>query len=201
MSNGTSFNFRPCLANTWIVMDYIEYVEMEQISLVVFRPLRDYSNPLTYWNEEEFLDRFRFRKASVIALHAKLVPHFIPSPNNRGVPVSRILQLLITLRFYACGLFHRENSDLFGISESTVCRVVHQFSKLLCKLKFEYIDFPDAEERTNLKRGFFSIANFPGKSRKSLLLWTINVHVLKINEFKKSRLAFAMLQWDKMDYQ
>ncbi len=143
-------------------MEYTEYIEIEMMTPVP-RALRERSDPMTMWNDEEFVDRFRFSKWAVIDLLEKLESELIPPANNRGLPIPPLMKILVTLRFYASGLYHRENSDLLGISESATCRVIHDTTKAICSLRPDKIRFPNPSERGKCKLDFFSIANFPGK--------------------------------------
>ncbi|KAK6312793.1 hypothetical protein J4Q44_G00161400 [Coregonus suidteri] len=44
--------------------------------------------------------------------------------SDRNTAVPPLLQLLVTLRFYATGCFQMVDGDLFGLHKSTVCRIV-----------------------------------------------------------------------------
>src|SRR5580765_4273475 len=67
------------------------------------RYLRDYQNPFEFYSEWEFKRRFRFSKNSVMFGILPLVG--LARINNRGLPISPILQLLICLRFYSTASF------------------------------------------------------------------------------------------------
>jgi hypothetical protein len=71
--------------------------------------------------------------------------------SQRGRPLPNSLQVLITLRFLASGIFHRETGDLCGASEATVCRIVKS------------LQFPDAAAgQANYKVKFYEYGHFPG---------------------------------------
>ncbi|XP_039608641.1 putative nuclease HARBI1 [Polypterus senegalus] len=80
----------------------------------------------------------------------------------RGTPISPSLQILITLRFLACGTYHRETGDLCGVGESTVCKIVHKVCSAICELKKDFIKFPNAAEQATCKVDFYEYGNFPG---------------------------------------
>ena len=86
----------------------------------------------------------------------------LSSDSFRGMPIPPSLQVLITLRFLACGTFHRETGNLCGVSEQTVCKIVHKVCKAICELKDDYIKFPDAAGQANYKVEFFEYGKFPG---------------------------------------
>jgi len=76
----------------------------------------------------------------------------------RGTPIPPSLQILITLRFLACGTFHRETGDLCGVSESTVCNVLHNVCTAICELKEDCIN---AAAQAIYKVKFYEYGNFP----------------------------------------
>ena len=65
------------------------------------RYLRDLANPLEFYDDDDFRRRFRFGKQSVIDFLLPLVEDHLSKPNNRGLPVSPMHQLLLALRFFA----------------------------------------------------------------------------------------------------
>ena len=70
------------------------------------RYLRNVMDPFEFFNETEFKKRFRFNKDSVLHVILPKVEIALSKPNNRGLPVPPILQLLTCLRCYATGIFH-----------------------------------------------------------------------------------------------
>lgn len=70
-------------------------------ALAAVRHLTDRQNPLEYYNEVEFLARYRFSKRAVVAIMAELQLH--TSTDNRGAPLPALLKVLIALRFYGTG--------------------------------------------------------------------------------------------------
>ncbi|KYN18779.1 Putative nuclease HARBI1 [Trachymyrmex cornetzi] len=69
------------------------------------RYLRDYQNPFEFYSEWEFKRRFRFSKNSIMFGILPLVEEGLAKINNRGLPISPVLQLLICLRFYSTASF------------------------------------------------------------------------------------------------
>ncbi|XP_051504374.1 putative nuclease HARBI1 [Myxocyprinus asiaticus] len=80
----------------------------------------------------------------------------------QGRPIPPSLQVLINLRYLACGTFHRETGDLCRISEPTVCKIVHKVCNALCELKDNYIKSPDAAAQAIYKVEFYEYGKFPG---------------------------------------
>lgn len=71
----------------------------------VKRYIRDGQNPFEFYNEWEFKRRFRFTKESVMFRILPLIEEGLAKNNNRGLPISPVLQLLICLRFYSTASF------------------------------------------------------------------------------------------------
>uniref|UniRef100_A0A671KMS7 DDE Tnp4 domain-containing protein n=1 Tax=Sinocyclocheilus anshuiensis TaxID=1608454 RepID=A0A671KMS7_9TELE len=84
------------------------------------------------------------------------------SHSFRGRPIPHSLQVLITLRFLACGTFHQESVDLCGVSEPTVCEIVHKVCNAIYELKDNYIKFPAAAAQVIYKVEFYDYGKFPG---------------------------------------
>ena len=131
-------------------MDYLEYVNEEQRIPPARQVLPNRSDPLQCFDDISFRDRFRMHKVNVVDLISLLEPR-LSSVTQRGRPVAVCLQVLITLRFLACGTFHRETGDLCGVSEPTVCKVIHRVCMTICELRRHYINFPDAATQANYK--------------------------------------------------
>lgn len=61
-----------------------------------------------------------------------LVEEGLAKINNRGLPISPVLQLLICLRFYATASFQLVMGDVIQISQSiTISRIIFRVSCLL----------------------------------------------------------------------
>ncbi|XP_018570980.1 putative nuclease HARBI1 isoform X1 [Anoplophora glabripennis] len=126
------------------------------------RYLRNYENPLEFYDECQFQRRYRFSKDSTIHILFPLVETTLQTVNNRGLPIPPLLQLLTGLRFYATGSFQLVCGDLRGISQATVCRIIRKISIHFAELLGEYIKFPQnmEQQRANIAL-FFNIAGFP----------------------------------------
>lgn len=126
------------------------------------RPLLcDRENPMEVFNDEQFLARYRFTKDTVRELLSMLPLQ--DSRDNRGLPLTPMLQLLVTLRFYGAGTFQVVTGDLVHISQPTACRAIGRVTRLIASHLFrELVHFPDASDFTTVMRDFYEIANFPG---------------------------------------
>lgn len=71
-------------------------------------------------------------------------------------------QLLLALRFYATGSFHRVCGDFSGVSVCTSCRIIKRVSRSIASLYKETIYMPrSSEEIQNNQLKFFSMHGFP----------------------------------------
>ncbi|XP_037866933.1 putative nuclease HARBI1 [Bombyx mori] len=123
------------------------------------RYLRDADNPLEVYDDDEFRKRYRLTKDSVVHILLPLLTNNI-NENDRGLPLTPILQVLIALRFYAN--FQIVCGDLHKISQSVVSKTVANISKRLALKSRQFIKFPALNERVETKRKFYRIAGFPG---------------------------------------
>ncbi|KYQ50663.1 Putative nuclease HARBI1 [Trachymyrmex zeteki] len=95
------------------------------------RYLRDKQNPFEFFNDREFKRRFRFSKVSVMFGILPLIEEGLAKINNRDLPISPVLQLLICLRFYATASFQLVMGDVIQISQSTISRIIFRVSCLI----------------------------------------------------------------------
>ncbi|KAH7949491.1 hypothetical protein HPB49_011308 [Dermacentor silvarum] len=79
------------------------------------RNLEDRQNPTEFHNNQEFLARYRFSKATVLQLLTMLPLH--QNTDRRGCPVPPLLQLLDRLRLYGAGTFQVVSGDLVNVSQ------------------------------------------------------------------------------------
>lgn len=70
--------------------------------------------------------------------------------------------MLVALRFFATGSFLIVCGELVGVHYSTASRIVYKVSRAIARLSRRFIKMPrTAEEKAEVKRGFFRIARFP----------------------------------------
>jgi len=123
-------------------MDYLDYVNDDQRLPPARQVLGDRSDPLQRFDEICFQDCFRMHKVNAVEIISFLEPR-LSSVTQRGQPIPVCPQVLITLRFLACCTFHRETGDLCGVSEPTVCKVIHRVCRAICELKAHYTNIHD----------------------------------------------------------
>ncbi|KAL2102183.1 hypothetical protein ACEWY4_001351 [Coilia grayii] len=125
------------------------------------RVIRDRSNPLDIYNDEELIERFRFSRRDLFSLIDELSPdlHFT---SDRNAALTPTLQVLLTLRFYANGAFQNTVGDMIGIHKSTACRVSRRVSLALCRHLPRYVHLPTEAECTIIKHKFRQASGIPG---------------------------------------
>ena len=74
------------------------------------RVYRDHSNPFEYYSDDEFRKRFRFTKEGTMFI-LNLISEELEHGTNRGHGLPPMLQLLVTLRYYATGSFQMTVGD------------------------------------------------------------------------------------------
>uniref|UniRef100_A0AAY5LA12 Putative nuclease HARBI1 n=1 Tax=Esox lucius TaxID=8010 RepID=A0AAY5LA12_ESOLU len=95
----------------------------------------------TQYTTEELYVRFRFGKADIEYLVNLLRPK-LQHRTQRSHGLSVEDQILIALRFYACGTFYQVVGDYMGVVKSAVCDVVRDVSIALASLVNEFVSFP-----------------------------------------------------------
>jgi hypothetical protein len=73
-----------------------------------------------------------------------------------------MLQILITLRFYATGSFQIAVGDFGGIHRTTAGKIIKRVTIAIAKLKPQVIKFPTDERGwMEIQKDFYNIARFP----------------------------------------
>lgn len=70
----------------------------------VEKPLRDNDNPIECLSNGKFFEIYKLSKRTVLDL-LQMINYGLIRPTNKGSPVSPLLSLLITLRFFVSGEF------------------------------------------------------------------------------------------------
>lgn len=129
------------------------------------RVLKDKTNVLDCYSDEQMRERFRFSRGSFIKLVDLLKPE-LESKTNRNFDYPPEFQLLIALRYFSTGSMQRVISDTFNekkASQSSVSRIIHKVSTVLVGLAPTVIKFPSSDEELSvLKSGFFQLYGMPG---------------------------------------
>ncbi|XP_063838190.1 putative nuclease HARBI1 [Ostrinia nubilalis] len=135
---------------------YAEYVLLRRPKIFKPRP-----PPLETWDEVDFVQRYRLSKETVLWLVSEL-GSYLKTPTTMNHAISPLEQILLTLRFYATGTMQQCSGDLFGISKSAACKVIHLVSRTISTKFIHLIAMPQSsEEVKEVMAKFYSIAKFP----------------------------------------
>lgn len=76
--------------------------------------------------------------------------------------INGIDKILIALRYYATASFYLGMADFYGVSESSVCKIVHLVSEKIAALREQFIQMPATDDEIeSSKRNFFRVAGMP----------------------------------------
>ncbi|XP_042228180.1 putative nuclease HARBI1 [Homarus americanus] len=142
--------------------DDIEEIRMlSQLDGMRKRRFRVRRDPFQYYNEEEFIQRYRLSKDSTRELLTKIRHHLPMSLSRRGIPIPPGLQLLVAMRYMATGKFQITLGDCSDMSQPSVSKCVRNVSAAIATLAREYIKFPSPEREEEFMQEFASIAGMP----------------------------------------
>lgn len=145
------------------------------------RVVKDRLNPLEIYTDDELYDRFRFRRPTIHYLLGLLVDTIVHTNMNQALPP--VLQLLICLRFFATGAFHKLIGDSVNVSECTVGRCCRAVTDAINSLRHDFISFPRDERARQTNQEFFNIA---GKQNVFLLNYSVcKLHLLSVYDFAR----------------
>ncbi|XP_049432777.1 putative nuclease HARBI1 [Epinephelus fuscoguttatus] len=123
--------------------------------------IRDRSNPLDIYNDEELIERFRFGRRDLFELTEELSPDLrFVSGRNAALPLA--LQLLIALRFYGNGAFQNTVGDMISVHKSTACRAIRRLSLALSRRLELHVHLPTEAEAVGMKQRFRQASGIPG---------------------------------------
>lgn len=126
------------------------------------RVFRDRSNPFDMYDERDFKLRFRLGKDTVMDILREIGPQ-LEHVTHRNMAISAMMQVLITLRFFATGAFQMVIGDLFNVHKSTICRVLKRVTHHIAVLRPDFVHMPrTGQEMRQTKAKFFNICAFPG---------------------------------------
>ena len=142
------------------------------------RVFRERVNPLYVYISSELYDRFRFTDDGIIYL-VNLLRYSLANVTFRSFAVPPLLKLFLALRFLATGSFQIVIGDTLGLSQPTVCRIVWNVIRGICRLAPRFIKYPtDVHTQNEIKRTFFAIGGIPGVT--SLINCT-HIRIMKPN--------------------
>lgn len=134
--------------------------EEEQTQRRPHRTISDRSNPITSFNDDEFLKRFRFSKHGVLYLME--VFDFDTEERGRGPWVPPLLTLCIVLRLFASNSFQAVIADVAQVSQAFVSISVKKISTAICRHRKDFIHMPSNwSEIAEAQQAFKNVAGFP----------------------------------------
>lgn len=142
-------------------LDFLDQIDASD-QLPRASTLRDRSNPLESFDDDEFRYRFRFPKQFVVSEILPLVVHELERFTEHKNAITPIIQLLVALRFYATNSFQIVSADLGGLSQASISRCVHQVTVALAKQYPKFVRLVSAQEAGQIRQKFFKIKGMPG---------------------------------------
>ncbi|CAC5377296.1 HARBI1 [Mytilus coruscus] len=108
----------------------------------------------------ELIERYRMPRNKILEV-VDMIKTSIETPTFRSHAIPALLQVLVSLRYYAKGDFYSEVGDLHGISRASVSRCVMRVSHAIVR-DIDNIKFPTTKaELSKIKKGFYNIAKVP----------------------------------------
>jgi len=120
--------------------------------------------PLQQYTTEELYNRFRFGFDDINYI-ADLVRPQLQCRTLRSHALTVEEQVLIALRFYACGTFYQVIADSMGVHRTTVGEVVTAVSDALARLLDHFVTFPNDGQIAKVKQQFFLLGDMPNTIR------------------------------------
>ena len=126
------------------------------------RIFRDGTHPLEIYNDEQIYTKFRFYRHIILQLTDE-VRNGIEFVLPRKGSLTPILQVLLTLRFYATptGTLQNVIGKLLGVDQSTVSRIVNRVTNAFLRRMNQFIVWPDQRKADENKRSFYRMRRFP----------------------------------------
>lgn len=123
------------------------------------RIFRDRTNPFDKFDDVELFTKFRFRRHDILAITDDLHVD-IDIPTRKG-SLTPLLQVMVALRFYACGCFQDVCGELIGIDQSTVSRTIPRVTNALLRQLHQSVKLPDQQTADRTKLKIFTTYGFP----------------------------------------
>lgn len=114
-------------------------------------------NPMQDYSDEQFRKRFRLNKSLVVFLYSLIGQSLEPVTTRQNFTLSGTDKILITLRYFATASFQLVAADFYGVSESTVCRIIPIVSEKIASLRERFIRMPTTNQELEEKNETFSV--------------------------------------------
>ena len=124
------------------------------------RIFRDRTHPLEVFSDTKVFKKFRFHRQAIQDLVDSVSDDLeYVLPRKGSLPP--VLQVLLTLRYYATGAFQDVIADLIGVSQPTVCRTVLRVTDAFHRQIGQWVRMPTRREAQRNKQKFFAMQRFP----------------------------------------
>ena len=124
------------------------------------RIFRDRTHPLEIYDDITLVKKFRLHRQAILDITDSVCNELEYALPRKG-SLSPVLQVLLTLRFYATGAFQDVIADLIGVSQPTVCRTVSRVTNALSRQVGQWISMPNQRDADINKQKFFAMQRFP----------------------------------------
>ena len=95
-------------------LDDLDYLNDIRDALMLYRaPRRQFErfDPLEYYDENKFVEKFRFTKTETRRLEGLIRQRLEAAHVKRGTNITSMEQLLVTMRYLATGCYQRVTAD------------------------------------------------------------------------------------------
>ena len=127
--------------------------------LRINRIFRDRSQPFDAWDDDKQFSKFRFRRQDILSITDDIEGD--ADIAHRTGSLSPLLQVLVTLRYYASGSFQDVCGELIGIDQSTVSRTVTRVTDTFLRQVPTRVKLPDQRRADRTKAKFYQTNGFP----------------------------------------
>ena len=124
------------------------------------RIFRDRTHPLEIYTDNKVFKKFRFHRHAMLELTESVEDEIIDVLLRKGA-LTPLLQVLLTLRFYATGTFQDVVGGLIGVSQVTASRTITRVTDVLVRHVPEWIRMPTRREADIAKRRFYAMQGLP----------------------------------------
>ncbi|XP_064109980.1 putative nuclease HARBI1 [Macrobrachium nipponense] len=144
------------------LLEIEEIAEWEEMINRQRRQRKKRIDPLLYYSEKEFQQRYRLSKELFTELLERIEPQLPNSLDQRGQRISPCNQFLVTLRYMATGNFQLTLGDCSDMAQSSVSRCLKDVCAAVATLAQEFIKFPTPQDENKMMMEFSQIAGMPG---------------------------------------
>lgn len=119
------------------------------------RVFRDRTHPLEVFDDIEVYRKFRFRREDIIELTDELTNDIAYGLQRKGA-LTPVLQVLLSLRFYATGTFQDVVAEMIGVHQSTASRTIARVTEAILRRLPQEIRMPASQrEADDIKTKFY----------------------------------------------